>query len=89
MRVEEREKAYKAVAFTGVGMSLLAILAVCLTMPLVYNFVSQVQYQTVKELQFCKVCLRKTSKQQAWRTQACLLDLETIPAWCGVGTYIP
>lgn len=50
-----REKAYKVVAFAAVGFSLLAVLAVCITMPIVYSFVSHVQQQTKHELNLCKV----------------------------------
>jgi hypothetical protein len=50
-----REKAYKVVAFAAVGFSLVAVLAVCVTMPIVYNFVVHVQQQTKHELDLCKV----------------------------------
>ena len=55
--VEEdgREKAYKIVAYSAVSFSLLAILAVCITMPIVYSFVEHIQLQTKKELEHCKV----------------------------------
>ena len=50
-----REKAYKYVAYTAVSFSLLAILVVCITMPIVFNFVDHIQQQTKQELDFCKV----------------------------------
>lgn len=50
-----RERAYKFVAYSAVICSLLAILAACVTMPIVYNFVEHVQYQTKIELDYCKV----------------------------------
>lgn len=50
-----REKAYKIVAYSAVGFSLVAVLAVCITMPIVYNFVLHVQHQTKHELEMCKV----------------------------------
>lgn len=52
-----REVAYKMVAYTAVGFSLLAILAVAICMPIVYNFVDHIQRQTKRELEFCKACL--------------------------------
>uniref|UniRef100_A0A915DCQ2 Nematode cuticle collagen N-terminal domain-containing protein n=1 Tax=Ditylenchus dipsaci TaxID=166011 RepID=A0A915DCQ2_9BILA len=51
---ESREKAYKLVTYSAVSFSLLAILAVCITMPIVYNFVDHIQQQTKRELEFCK-----------------------------------
>ncbi|KAI6231141.1 Col-cuticle-N domain-containing protein [Aphelenchoides besseyi] len=55
---DARERAYKLVAFTAVGFSLLAVLAVCITMPIVYNFVQHVQQQTKTELSLCKSTAR-------------------------------
>lgn len=49
-----REMAYKIVAFTAVSFSLMAILAVAICMPIVYNFVDHIQRQTKRELEFCK-----------------------------------
>ncbi|VDL70264.1 unnamed protein product [Nippostrongylus brasiliensis] len=51
---DPRERAYKAVAYSAVTFSLVAILSVCITMPIVYNFVDHVQQQTKRDLQFCK-----------------------------------
>jgi hypothetical protein len=53
-----REMAYKIVAYTAVGFSLLAILAVAICMPIVYNFVDHIQRQTKRELESCKVMQR-------------------------------
>lgn len=46
------------VAFAAVGFSLLAVIAVCITMPIVYNFVIHIQQQTKHELDLCKVSVR-------------------------------
>ncbi|VDM98092.1 unnamed protein product, partial [Onchocerca ochengi] len=51
---EQRERAYKAVAYAAVTFSLISILSVCITMPIVYSFVDHIQQQTRKDLQFCK-----------------------------------
>ena len=53
--MECRERAYKYVAYSAVTFSLVAILSVCITMPIVYNFVDHIQQQTKQELEFCKV----------------------------------
>ncbi|VDO41643.1 unnamed protein product [Onchocerca flexuosa] len=54
---EQRERAYKAVAYAAVTFSLISILSVCITMPIVYSFVDHIQQQTRKDLQFCKVSI--------------------------------
>ncbi|VDM76281.1 unnamed protein product [Strongylus vulgaris] len=59
---DPRERAYKAVAYSAVTFSLVAILSVCITMPIVYNFVDHVQQQTKRDLQFCKVHRILTAK---------------------------
>ncbi|GMS94615.1 hypothetical protein PENTCL1PPCAC_16790, partial [Pristionchus entomophagus] len=51
---EPRERAYKAVAYAAVTFSLLAVLSVCISMPIVYNFVEHVEQQTRRDLSFCK-----------------------------------
>ncbi|KAH7729471.1 Nematode cuticle collagen [Aphelenchoides avenae] len=53
-----RERAYKIVAYSAVTFSFVAIVAVCITMPMVYNFVEHVQRQTKRELDFCKASAR-------------------------------
>lgn len=55
MMEDNRERAYKFVAYSAVTFSLVAILSVCITMPMVYNFVNHVQQQTKRDLQYCKV----------------------------------
>uniref|UniRef100_A0A1I7WN23 Col_cuticle_N domain-containing protein n=1 Tax=Heterorhabditis bacteriophora TaxID=37862 RepID=A0A1I7WN23_HETBA len=54
---DPRERAYKAVAYSAVTFSLIAILSVSITMPIVYNFVDHVQQQTKKDFMFCKLDL--------------------------------
>lgn len=56
---ESRETAYKIVAYSAVSFSILAILAVCITMPIVYSFVEHIQLQTKKELDYCKVGVKR------------------------------
>lgn len=47
--------ARQVVAYSAVTFSLVAILAVCVTMPLALNFVAHVQQQADKEIKHCKV----------------------------------
>ena len=55
MQEDARERAYKAVAYSAVTFSLIAILSVCISMPIVYNFIDHIQQQTKQDLMFCKV----------------------------------
>jgi hypothetical protein len=53
---EQREKAYKIVAYSAVTFSLVAILSVAVTMPMALNFVTHVQHQADKDIAYCKAC---------------------------------
>ncbi len=55
MTEDHREKAYKFVAYSAVTFSLVAILSVCITLPMVYNYVQNLQTHMMAELDFCKV----------------------------------
>jgi len=50
-----RERAYRLVAYGAVSAALVAIIAVCVTMPIVYNFITHIEQQSSRELEFCKV----------------------------------
>ena len=52
---DPRERAYKAVTYAAVTFSVVAIVSLCISMPIVYSFVDSIQHQTKKDLQFCKV----------------------------------
>ena len=56
MDFETRIKAYKFVAYSAVTFSVVAVLSVCITLPMVYNYVSHVRTQMHSEIVFCKVC---------------------------------
>ncbi|VDO50025.1 unnamed protein product, partial [Brugia timori] len=62
---EQRERAYKAVAYAAVTFSLISVLSVCITMPIVYSFVDHIQQQTRKDLQFCKSSARDIMSEVA------------------------
>lgn len=55
MDFETRIKAYKFVAYSAVTFSVVAVLSVCITLPMVYNYVSHVRNQMHSEIVFCKV----------------------------------
>lgn len=55
MESEIREKAYRVVAYSSVAFGIAAVLAVTITLPLVYNYVSHVQTLMKNELDFCQV----------------------------------
>lgn len=50
-----RDKAYKFVAYSAVTFAVVAVVSVCVTLPMVYNYVSHVQTRMHKELKYCKV----------------------------------
>ena len=52
---DSRIKAYKFVAYSAVTFSIVAVLSVALTLPMVFNYVSHVRRQMQHEINFCKV----------------------------------
>uniref|UniRef100_A0A1I7S2L7 Col_cuticle_N domain-containing protein n=1 Tax=Bursaphelenchus xylophilus TaxID=6326 RepID=A0A1I7S2L7_BURXY len=54
MESDGRMKAYKFVAYSAVTFSVVAVLSVVVSLPMVYNYVSQVKRQMHHELSFCK-----------------------------------
>ena len=55
METDTREKAYRFVAYSAVTFSLVAILAVFVTLPMVNNYVNHVYSKVNHEMEFCKV----------------------------------
>lgn len=49
-----REKAYRVVAYSSVAFGIAAVVATCIALPLVYNYVSYVQNQMKNELDYCQ-----------------------------------
>lgn len=56
IEADTREKAYRFVAYSAVTFSLVAILAVFVTLPMVNNYVNHVHARVQMEMDFCKVC---------------------------------
>ncbi len=51
----DRYKAYKLVAYSAIGFSVVAVVSVCITLPIVYNYVQTVMQHTRTEVKLCKV----------------------------------
>ncbi|GMS94186.1 hypothetical protein PENTCL1PPCAC_16361, partial [Pristionchus entomophagus] len=54
MDLEHRIKAYRFIAYAAVSFSVVAVLSVCVTLPMVYNYVNGVKRTMGNEIQFCK-----------------------------------
>ncbi|PIO53257.1 nematode cuticle collagen domain protein, partial [Teladorsagia circumcincta] len=54
MDLEHRIKAYRFVAYSAVTFSVVAVLSVCVTLPMVYNYVHHVKRTMHNEISFCK-----------------------------------
>ncbi|CAD6196242.1 unnamed protein product [Caenorhabditis auriculariae] len=54
MDLETRIKAYRFVAYSAVTFSVVAVLSVCVTLPMVYNYVHHVKRTMHNEITFCK-----------------------------------
>lgn len=59
MELENKIKAYRFVAYSAVTFSVVAVLSVCVTLPMVYNYVHTVRRQMHNEVVYCKVRLWK------------------------------
>ncbi|KAL7071492.1 hypothetical protein ACQ4LE_009411 [Meloidogyne hapla] len=55
VELEGRCKAYKFVAYAAIAFSVVAIISVCITLPMVYTYVKYVRRQLHNELDYCKV----------------------------------
>lgn len=53
--IDSRIKAYRFVGYAAVGFSVVALLSVCVTLPIVYNYVHYVKASLHKEASLCKV----------------------------------
>uniref|UniRef100_A0A914RPI3 Nematode cuticle collagen N-terminal domain-containing protein n=1 Tax=Parascaris equorum TaxID=6256 RepID=A0A914RPI3_PAREQ len=54
MEIERREKAYTFVTYTAVTFSLIAILAVFVTLPMVNNYINNLNTRIANEMEFCQ-----------------------------------
>uniref|UniRef100_A0A1I7WN62 Col_cuticle_N domain-containing protein n=1 Tax=Heterorhabditis bacteriophora TaxID=37862 RepID=A0A1I7WN62_HETBA len=54
MDLETRVKAYRFVAYSAVTFSVVAVLSVCVTLPMVYNYVHHVKRTMQNEVVFCR-----------------------------------
>lgn len=57
MEVDGRIKAYKFVAYSAISFSAVAVLSICVTLPMVYDYVHEVRRQMHTEISLCKVIL--------------------------------
>lgn len=55
MDSDGRIKAYEFVAYSAVSFSIVSILSVVISLPMVYNYVAHVRRQMQHEINFCKV----------------------------------
>ncbi|VDK58297.1 unnamed protein product [Gongylonema pulchrum] len=54
MDLDNRIKAYKFVSYAAVTFSTVAVLSVCVTLPMVYNYVYHVRRHMKSEINYCK-----------------------------------
>ncbi|CAJ0578534.1 unnamed protein product, partial [Mesorhabditis spiculigera] len=54
----ERERAYRFVAYSAVAFSFISIIAVCVTLPIVNNYIHSVHLRVQNEMDFCKLSAR-------------------------------
>lgn len=52
---ETRLAAYRFVAYSAVTFSVIAVVSICLTLPMVYNYIHHVKRSMKTEIHYCKV----------------------------------
>ncbi|VDP13899.1 unnamed protein product [Onchocerca flexuosa] len=57
IELQSRIKAYKLIGYSAFFFSFLAILSICITLPMVYNYVHHVRQKMISDIEFCKVSL--------------------------------
>lgn len=62
MEEDLREKAYRVVAYSSIGFSIIAVLSVSITLPMVYNYVDHIQTQMSNDVGFCRVAPSRFSE---------------------------
>ncbi|PAV83620.1 hypothetical protein WR25_21890 [Diploscapter pachys] len=72
MDLEGRIKAYRFVAYAAVTFSVVAVLSVCITLPMVYSYVKHVKSSLNTEIHFCK-----DSAKDIWSEVSHLKDMPT------------
>lgn len=55
MDLDVKVRAYKFVAYSAISFSLVAVIAVSITLPLMYNYVRHVNNQLTSEFNLCQV----------------------------------
>ncbi|UMM22810.1 hypothetical protein L5515_003830 [Caenorhabditis briggsae] len=54
MEEQQRLHAYRFVAYSAVTFSVVAVFSLCITLPMVYNYVHGIKTQINHEIKFCK-----------------------------------
>lgn len=57
MEEDLREKAYRFVAYFSIGFSIITVLSISITLPMVYNYVSHIEAQMTGDVMFCRVII--------------------------------
>ena len=54
---QQRIKAYKIASYSAITFSVIAVLSVCIALPMIHSYVTNLQAQMANELAFCHVSL--------------------------------
>uniref|UniRef100_A0A915JPZ4 Nematode cuticle collagen N-terminal domain-containing protein n=1 Tax=Romanomermis culicivorax TaxID=13658 RepID=A0A915JPZ4_ROMCU len=73
---DQRDKAYSYVVYAAVTFSAVSVLSVCITLPMVYNYVQHIREQAKVDLARCKTAAQdvigeaaRTSKYGSWSSR--------------------
>ncbi|CAJ0580264.1 unnamed protein product, partial [Mesorhabditis spiculigera] len=60
MEIDSKIKAYRFVGYAAIGFSTVAVLSICITMPMMYNYMSHMRKQVGVEMEKCRVQVKDT-----------------------------
>lgn len=55
LEAKYRLRAYRFIAFSAIGFSVISVLAICVTLPLAYNYINDIKRSIDAEVNYCKV----------------------------------
>ncbi|VDD93535.1 unnamed protein product, partial [Enterobius vermicularis] len=73
METSVRIKAFRFVAYSAVTFSVVSVISICITLPMVYNFIANVKGKMYSDIKDCKVTVR-----DIWTDVQGLRNVETM-----------
>ncbi|EYB83882.1 hypothetical protein Y032_0327g2598 [Ancylostoma ceylanicum] len=53
---EQRVPVYRFMAYLAISIAVVTVLSVCITLPIIYNYIHHIKRTAIMDINFCKVC---------------------------------